>query len=232
MSLVPPQIKKVLQPFRPFLERMGVVRPPSFARYEMDLKLLKFFDHRNGVFVEAGANDGLSESNTYYFERNLGWRGLLVEPVPAYAAKARRNRPAAIVEACALVAGDDPRASVEINASGLFSFIPGARGSDEADRSHLDAASQFLADVTTKVAVPTATLADLLRRHGFDHVDFLSLDVEGFEPQALSGIDFEDIAPTWILVEANDPAAIEDVLLPRYRHVADLSHHDKLYCLE
>ncbi len=226
-------LKKMLRPFRPALESAGIVRPPSYARLELDLKLLAYVSHRDGVFVEAGANDGMSESNTYYFERNLGWSGLLVEPVPQLAAEARRNRPTAIVEQCALVAKGDPRETVDINSAGLFSFIPGARGSQAADDAHLSFAAQYLPDGESPrmVSVPTATLGDLLRRHGFERVDLLSLDVEGFEPQALAGLDFDNLAPTWILVEANDPDAVEAVLAPRYRHVADLSHYDKLYTL-
>ena len=40
---------------------------------------------RGGVFVEAGANDGYAQSNTYYFERMRGWSGVLIEPVPELA---------------------------------------------------------------------------------------------------------------------------------------------------
>lgn len=232
-SLLSP-VKKMLRPLRPVLERAGVLKPPSFARLGLDHKLLTYIGHRGGIFVEAGANDGMSESNTYYFERNLGWSGLLVEPVPRLAAEARRNRPNAIVEQCALIAEGDPRETVEINSAGLFSFIPGARGSEAADEAHLSFASQYLPEGESphSVTVPTATLGGLLRKHGFDRVDLLSLDVEGFEPQALAGLDFDALAPTWILVEANDPDAVESVLRPRYRHVADLSHYDKLYTLK
>jgi hypothetical protein len=35
-----------------------------------------------GYFVEAGAHDGFTQSNTYLLERRHGWRGLLVEPMP------------------------------------------------------------------------------------------------------------------------------------------------------
>ena len=31
-------------------------------------------------FFEAGARNGVSESNTFFFERYLGWSGVLVEP--------------------------------------------------------------------------------------------------------------------------------------------------------
>ena len=38
---------------------------------------------QKGVFVEAGAVDGVANSNTLFFERSLGWSGLLIEPGPS-----------------------------------------------------------------------------------------------------------------------------------------------------
>ncbi|MFZ3584632.1 methyltransferase, partial [Loktanella sp. DJP18] len=35
---------------------------------------------RGGTFLDIGAYDGLTGSNSLYFERCLGWTGLLVEP--------------------------------------------------------------------------------------------------------------------------------------------------------
>ena len=47
-----------------------------------------------GVFVDIGAYDGRTGSNTLFFERERGWTGLLVEPVPDMAIPlARRSRP-------------------------------------------------------------------------------------------------------------------------------------------
>ena len=39
---------------------------------------------QNGTFVEMGAFNGVTFSNTLFFERELGWRGLLVEPSEYY----------------------------------------------------------------------------------------------------------------------------------------------------
>lgn len=44
------------------------------ALHELDRKLEKFLDFDGGFFVEAGANDGFAQSNTYYFERFRRWR--------------------------------------------------------------------------------------------------------------------------------------------------------------
>src|SRR6202008_2120463 len=76
----------------------------SFALGGLDLKLDEALGRqRRGFFVEAGANDGVTYSNTLFFERFRGWRGLLVEPLPELAARCRKNRPRCLVENCALV---------------------------------------------------------------------------------------------------------------------------------
>ncbi len=48
-----------------------------------------FRGKRNGVFVEVGAFDGEQFSNTLFFERVMGWKGLCVEPSAAFSRMAR-----------------------------------------------------------------------------------------------------------------------------------------------
>jgi hypothetical protein len=45
---------------------------------ELDKNILKYINYKNGFFIECGANNGIVQSNTLYYERNLEWRGLLV----------------------------------------------------------------------------------------------------------------------------------------------------------
>src|SRR4051812_7716391 len=77
----------------------------KFAPYDMQEQLLEIIGP-NGFFVEAGANDGLEQSNTYWLERFHGWRGVLVEAIPALYRNAVDERPDARVFHCALVADD------------------------------------------------------------------------------------------------------------------------------
>ena len=186
---------------------------------------------RRGIFVEAGANDGLNQSNTAYFERYLGWRGLLVEPVPELAEKCRENRRRSIVHQCALVSREDPRDELSMTYCNLMSIVDGARGNEDLDRGHIETGRKFLSegDAPRRLTVPTRTLDSLLVEVGIAKVDLLSLDVEGCEPEALRGLELDRLAPKWILVEANDPNAVEDSLKGHYELVALLSHHDRLY---
>ena len=47
---------------------------------------------RNGYFIEIGACDGIECSSCYYFEKNLDWKGLAVEPARIYANNIKKNR--------------------------------------------------------------------------------------------------------------------------------------------
>ena len=117
---------------RPIHELFGSDRWSHLALNNLDHKLKKYLDFENGSFIEAGGNDGLSQSNTYWFERFRGWRGMLIEAVPEQAQLCRRNRPRAEVVNTALVA-DQATESVRIKAAKLMAFIPGTR-TQEAGR--------------------------------------------------------------------------------------------------
>jgi hypothetical protein len=47
---------------------------------------------RDGYFIELGACDGLYFSNTLFFERNLDWNGICIEPNDNYLEALCKNR--------------------------------------------------------------------------------------------------------------------------------------------
>lgn len=212
-------------------------RRTSYALHQLDVKLEPHVRKRRGFFVEAGGNDGLSQSNTLYFERYLGWRGLLVEAIPALAEKCRRNRPRCIVENCALVSAGHAAPTVDMQYCNLMSLVKGSRPDMREEERHLEHGRQFLrADESVQtVTVPAKTLSRVLDEHGITRVDLLSLDVEGYEPEVLAGLDLARHRPAHLLVEVRDRAAIEKLLAPWYRTVAVLTqtpdYQDVLYGL-
>lgn len=71
----------------------------SMGQAQVIKKLLKY--KRNGFFIECGALDGEIRSNTLYFERYLGWTGLLIEGDPSnFAAMVHKHRKAWLSPAC------------------------------------------------------------------------------------------------------------------------------------
>jgi len=63
-----------------------------FSINEIDIKIEKYLDFDNGFFVELGANDGVNQSNSLYFEKYRNWKGVLVEPIPHNYLLCKKNR--------------------------------------------------------------------------------------------------------------------------------------------
>jgi FkbM family methyltransferase len=208
----------------------------SFALDELDRKVAAHLPPR-GVFVEAGAHDGLTQSNTAMLEFSKGWCGLLVEPIPELARRCRANRPGSTVVQAALVAADYPRRHIRMTYCNRSSIVEGGRGDPDADRDWLQRCRRIPDQAALQpysVEVPARTLSAILDDHGLAHVDFLSLDLEGYEANALRGVDFERHRPAMLLVEVSrEREAIEEAVAPWYvevGQVSDHSEHDPPWC--
>ena len=209
---------------------LGRDDPRSFpALHGMDRKLDALLDRDGGFFVEAGGNDGYTQSNTYWLERFRGWRGILVEPMPELFELCRAERPDATVVRAALVAADYEGDTVRMRFGDLMSSVVGAH----EDRWRTDMGTVTGWRDAYEVDTPARTLSVVLDEAGAPEVDLLSLDVEGFEPSVLAGLDLERHAPRWILVEVHEGLAgrgpIEAVLGARYALHGELSPLDLLY---
>ncbi len=211
---------------------MGAIKErESYALNYLDFKLRTFCDFERGFFVEAGANNGIAQSNTLYFERYLGWRGLLIEAVPELARTCAANRPACTVENAALVSAGYCGSTITIRYCNLMSLVAGAMKTAEEEEQHIQWGCRLQRVESYPLDVPARTLTSILRQHGIERIDLLSLDLEGYELAALQGIDFYVYKPRLMLIEARYRREIDDYLAPLYEPVALLSHHDVLYRL-
>jgi hypothetical protein len=169
-----------------------------------------------GTFIELGGNDGLQQSNSFLLERELGWRGVLIEGVPELAAEAVRNRPEATV-ICAAVTSAEKFGVVAMNDIDLESTISGTSG-------------------TVWVATTTlSTVIDLVLNG--EVPDLLSVSVCGFELDVLAGLDLTRHRPRWIHVHPGPGDAEHDKkqrdavsrALAGYTLVAQFSSKNTLY---
>lgn len=201
---------------------------------ELDRKLEKYVDYDEGYFVELGANDGVTQSNSLYFEKCRGWRGLLVEPAPQNFLKCRQNRASrSSVYCAACVSFDYGQEFVRIAYSNLMS-TPVSLESDIHDpRAHAELGDQFLRGGETVFefgAIARTLNSLLLDANAPKLIDFLSLDVEGAELEVLKGVDHQIFRFKYLLVECRDFPRLNAYLeKQRYRYVNNLSGQDYLF---
>lgn len=151
---------------------------------------------RRGFFVEAGAHDGIGDSNTYALEQ-AGWAGICVEPSSAFFGL-QRSRKCKVDDRCLWGADGEIVTFVEVAGNGVeLSGIAACFG-DQYDR---------LALPHREVRKPTVTLTTLLEQHGAPPViEYLSLDTEGSELNILSAHDWSRYRFRALTVEHNGVA--------------------------
>jgi FkbM family methyltransferase len=202
--------------------------------------LRSYITFKNGFFIEVGANDGINQSNTLFFEKYLGWKGLLIEAIPDLANKCQKNRPKCITENCALVAFDYPGKTIEVDYCNLMSCVRGAFYDESVSSEHIKSGKKYLkkSESPYTVEVPAKPLSGVLDFHNINQIDLLSLDVEGYEAEVLQGIDFTRHTPRYLLIEVRkaQKEKIEQILGSLYRPLAILNstedYSDNLYILK
>jgi FkbM family methyltransferase len=207
---------------------------PYTALYGMDRKLEKYLNFRGGTFIEAGANDGIAQSNSYFLENKYGWKGLLVEPVPKYYRMCQQARRAHTVN-CGLGPFEKDGEELEILSGGLMSLpvtIDEKLLRGRSVRQHASIGAREFGGVAPElVKTRVRALSNVLDELAIKQVDFFSLDVEGFELEVLKGLDFTRHAPRFLLIETEQLAEVTGFLGARYTMIEALSHHDFLFRL-
>lgn len=157
-------------------------------------------DVPEGRYIDVGANDPRVFSVTRGFY-DQGWRGITVEPVPAFAEAQRRERPGdTLVEAAVT---DEPATEVTLHLiadTGLSTLID--------DVSARQAADGFASE---DVIVAARRLDDVLSEAGWDGADihFMVVDVEGAELQVLRSVDLGRWRPWVLVIESTAPRSTE-----------------------
>ena len=161
----------------------------NYAQHGQDLAVLRHYGHNFiGYFIEIGANDGKTLSNTLLLEER-GWTGFLVEADPITANKIPTNR-------------STPYANIAVGKEhGTATFLQhGLTGgiSDYIQKPNVKENGK-------KIIVKTIPLHDLLLQYGCPkRIDFLSIDIEGAEHDVLSIFPFDQWDIGYLLVEHND----------------------------
>jgi FkbM family methyltransferase len=150
-------------------------------------ELLKSTVGGGGVMIDVGAHHGSSLSRF----AELGWIVYAFEPDPTNRARLRHShgkRPNVVIseEAVCDVAGQT---------------VPFYASDESTGISSLGAFRDSHREVAR---VRTTTLNDVITAHGLKNIDFLKIDVEGFEMAVLRGLDFDRMKPSVVVAEFED----------------------------
>lgn len=177
------------------VEKLSDFLPESKAQLRQDLFVLASLNFKqNGFFVEFGASDGVTLSNTFLLEKRFGWRGILAEPLPLHSANLRRNRSAVLDFRCVYDRSGEDVKFVETRVTDLSTVANFATSDGHARSRRRGVLHQ----------IETVTLEDLLDQHEAPrNIDYLSVDTEGSEFSILSNFPFRKYRFNVITVEHN-----------------------------
>lgn len=192
-----------------------------------------FKEKHNGKYIELGALDGVLYSNTKFFEDNLNWTGILIEPNIYQYIKLKVNRPknylfnelvSNITDEVDFKYFSDEYAGV----SGVEKTLP------------LEHFTGFFNNVSApqgSIKLKPVTLKSIIEKTGINHFDLLSLDVEGHEVNVLKSWDFS-VPITIIIIETLGGSQLDneklcnDILLKNNYELKETYKHNTIYKLK
>ena len=173
-------------------------RTITYAQNREDIILSGFFTEiKRGFYVDIGANEPTLDSVTKYFY-DKGWSGINVEPIPVLYEKLKEERPRDINVNLGI--GDK-------KGTAILRYYPHGDGlstmSDKMAKSYEERPTQSTLKVD-KITVPVVTLNDLFEKYAKNKtINFIKIDVEGYEEAVIKGNDWKRYRPQIICIEAN-----------------------------
>ena len=203
-------------------------RQAHFMAPEIAPHLLSLLNFRNGFFVDVGAHDGRSSSNTFHLEKQ-GWQGILIDPILHNVFRQReiRSGDKNLFVYAACVSDSFTEKFVKLKYSGMMSIVETT--STKKDMSWAEKGREFLNsnEFVAEVWAPARTLTSILDEYKAPgSIDFLSLDVEGSELEVLNGLDFSKYKFAVICIECQASSAEAKFLTGKgYLHLDDLGQN-------
>ena len=170
---------------------------------------------RRGIFLDLAAADGFTHSNTFVLEKVFGWKGLCIEPNPAFYEVLQRKRNCKLDNA--VISNQNEEVIFRIDNGQLGGII-----AQDTDNNYTFRADQLK---TAKTLTMSAfTINEILRKHQMPQViDYLSLDVEGSEERIISSMDWNTYQFNCITIERPSPKVNEILFENGYVFVKNYS---------
>ena len=146
---------------------------------------------RNGVFVEFGGRNGISESNTYLFEKALHWTGVMIEADPKEFSNMKSNRPGTHCLNGPVCPSTQNEVTFGSSKIGGWGGVVDAMSPETHEQ------------VKNTQTMRCLHLASVLDQYNIQHVHYMTVDIEGYEIPVLSDFDFTKYTVDFVQVERN-----------------------------
>jgi len=175
------------------------------GQFFQDLIVFLFLQKKKeGFYIDIGANDGISGSNTYIFEQ-IGWKGICIEPNPDMYKKLKNIRKCDCYNVALSSETNDNVEFFKATADGLSGL------NDKMEESHRKWAKEY--GKIEIIKVKTVVFDKIMENYpNVKHIDFMSLDVEGYEISILESINFKKYTFGILTIEKNNPEKIKDIM--------------------
>ena len=173
-----------------------------FSQYKQDefIDKVLFNKKQNGFFIEIGAHDGISFSNSLFFEKNRNWEGICIEPNPNVFEKLVKSRKSINLNVCI---GDSNETVKFTQIVGCAEMLSGV--SNKYDARHLERIEK---EISLNGGEIKSIDVQMFRLEAISQIndrciDFISIDTEGNELDIVKSIDFKRISVRVLVVENN-----------------------------
>ena len=186
-------IKKLFNLFRIFINKF-LNQKKFYSQIGEDVIIYNNFINKNlhnGTYIEIGGGDGYNSSNSKFFNKYLGFKGILIEPVPSFFEKLRKNRPKDILIKKAIDYNIGKSSFIgDSYTAGINSYL-----SKPLKEIYLSNAREFIVD--------TVPMSHIIETTNLDYIDYFSIDVEGAELVILETMDWN--IPVYVIsIELNE----------------------------
>lgn len=164
-------------------------------------RILNNFYGFTGSFLDIGANDGITLSNSYALSQ-LGWSGCLIEASPAaYERLLKTHSASHNLSMYQLAVGSYDgeitlHESGELLGTGDVALVSSTKDEELKRWESLNIPFK-------PVTVPCVTFETLLKKIGQNHFDFVTVDIEGMECEVIPQIDFNALGTKMAIIEWN-----------------------------
>ena len=164
-----------------------------YGQYKQDKYLDTLFKKKsNGTFVDIGAHDGVTFSNSYFFEKERNWKGICVEPIPEIFSKLDETRNCIKINGCI---SDQTGTEKFLRVKGEYVDTEMLSGLvKDYDSRHLERIDREIKEYggsKEEIEVKCFDINQLLKENNIHQVDFFTIDTEGNEMKILKTIDFD-----------------------------------------